>query len=159
MLPYQHKAPAAKENISEKMSLPAKGAHFLFSGLTCILIALVSLLFVFTLISLLTTGAIPGIKIPEIIPTWGAVIIIFIIYAAVVPPLKVLRFRFSPHKPYSLYGSESSPKHGDTTLWLTFFILITWFISEHRSEIYAALKNFPEWWRNFVDTIGPWFYR
>lgn len=141
------------------MSLAAKSAHLLFSGAISTLIALLSLLTIFALVSLLTIGAIPEVTIPEKIPRFGAAVILLAAYTIIVLPLKNLRFKFSPHKPYSLYGGEPSPKYGDATLWFALFILLAWYVSEHRASLYAGLKNFPEQWRNFVDMIGPWFYQ
>jgi hypothetical protein len=149
----------SKKDVIKKPDILAKSAYLLFYGAASTLISLLSIIFIFALVSLLANDPLPGITIPEKIPNWGAVTILLMLYIAIVLPLKALRFKFSPHKPYSLYGSESSPKHGDATLWLALFILLGWFASEHQTEIYAALGSFPAWWRNFVDSIGPWFYQ
>lgn len=132
----------------------AKCAYLLFSGAISALIALLSILLVFALVSVLAAGT-----IPEKMPNLAAAGILLFVYMIIVLPLKNLRFKFSLHKSYSLYGSRSAAKYGDATLWLALFILLTWFVSEHRMGISASLGNFPEWWRNFVDTVGPWFYQ
>lgn len=159
MIPYQNKIPADKKNIPEKLGPLARSAYLLFSGAISTLIALLSLLTTFAFVSLLTAGAISGITIPEKTPNWGAAVILLVAYTIIVLPLKSLRFRFSPHKEYSLYGGRPAPKYGDATLWLALFILLVWYVSENRAMLSSALGNFPDWWRNFVDMIGPWFYR
>jgi hypothetical protein len=149
----------ADKDTPGKMSLIAKSAHLLFSCAINTLIALLSLILSFALISLLISGIIPGIRVPEKIPHWGTAAILLAAYTIIVLPLKNLHFKFSPHKSYSLYGSQPTHKYGDATLWLALFILSVWFVSEHREEISASLRNFPDWWRNFVDMVGPWFYQ
>jgi hypothetical protein len=149
----------AKGTEHSKQSPVAKCAYFLFSGATSALIALLSLLLIFTLLSLFMGGDIPMITIPEKIPNWGAAVILLAVYMIIVFPMKSLRYRLSPRKSYSLYGSRRSPKYGDATLWFAFFILLAWYASEHREGIRTSLGNFPDWWRNFVDTVGPWFYK
>lgn len=154
-----YKIPGSKESAPQKMSLVAKSTYLLCSGAISTLIAILSLLLVFTLVSLLTTGTIPGVTIPAKIPSWGAAIMILVFYTITTLPLKALRYSLLPHKSYALSGEQSSPKYGDVTLWLAFFILSGWYISEHRTEIITYLENFPDWWRNFVDMVGPWFYQ
>jgi hypothetical protein len=162
MIPRQdarYKIPVLREKSQENISALGKSAYLLFSGTISTLIAILSILLVFSMVSLLTTNTISGITLPQKIPNWGAAILLLIAYTIIVLPLKALRYRVSPHKSYSLYGSGPTPKYGDATLWLALFILLTWYASEHREEFSVYLKNFPAWWRNFVDTVGPWFYR
>jgi hypothetical protein len=147
------------EKSQKDPSLIAKGAYILCSGSISALIALVSLLLIFALVSLLASGTIPGVAIPDKIPNWGIAIILLLIYTIIVLPMKSLRYHLSPHKSYSLYRAHPTPKYGDATLWLAFFILLAWYVSEHKTGISASLESFPDWWRNFVDTAGPWFYR
>lgn len=162
MIPRQdtrYKLPTLGEKSQESISTLGKSAYLLFSGTVSTLIAILSILLVFEMVSVLSTNTIFGITIPEKIPNWGAAILLLIAYTVIVLPLKALRYRVSPHKSYSLYGSGPTPKYGDATLWLALFILLAWYISENRIMLSLYLKNFPEWWRNFVDTVGPWFYR
>jgi hypothetical protein len=147
----------SKKDAAKKPDILAKSAYLLFYGAASTLISLLSIIFIFALVSLLTNDPLPGITVPEKIPNWGTAIILLGLYVVIVLPLKDLRFRFSPHKNYALH--DPNPKHGDATLWLAFFILLLWYATEHKERIYAALGDFPAWWRNFVDTIGPWFYR
>lgn len=150
---------SSKKDTVKKPDFFARSAFLFFYGAASTLIALLSVVFIFALISLLANDPLPGIIVPEKIPNWGAVTILLLLYIVIVLPLKALRFKFSPHKEYSLYNSHPAPKHGDATLWLALFILFAWYASEHKTEIYAALGNFPAWWRNFIDMIGPWFYQ
>lgn len=155
----RYATPVLTEKPTKESDIVAKSAYFLFSGAISALIALLSILLVFALVSVLASDTVFGIIIPERIPNWTAAVLLLIAYLIIVLPLKSIRFKFSPHKSYSLYGSRPAQKYGDTTLWIALFILLGWFVSEHKAEIYAALENFPAWWRNFVDSVGPWFYQ
>lgn len=162
MIPRQntrYQSPVSKKEAPQKISPVARCAYLLFSGTISALIALVSILLVFVMVAILTSGTVFGITIPEQIPDWGAMILLLIAYVIIVMPLQILHFKFSPHKEYALYGMQSSPKYGDQTLWFALFILLGWYISEHRSEFAVSLQSFPGWWRNFVDTVGPWLYQ
>lgn len=154
-----YRAPVLEKKSPKNAGIILKSAYFLFYGSVSGLIALISLLLIFALASLLSVGTVFGIMISEKLTNWGVAVILLIMYTVIVFPLKALRHRFSPHKEYSLYGTQPTAKYGDATLWLALFILLAWFVSEHQTEISASLGNFPDWWRNFVDTIGPWFYR
>jgi hypothetical protein len=143
----------------KKMNIIGKSAYFFCSGSISTLVALLSLLLVFSLVSLVTTGAIPGVNIPTKITPFAAACILLLVYTIIILSLKALRYSLIPHKSYSLYGGRSEPKYGDSTIWLAFFILLAWYISEHRTELAAYLGNFPAWWRNVVDMVGPWFYK
>ncbi len=150
----------SKKGDHQKTSLAEKSAYFLFAGAVSTLIAFISLLFIFILVSLLAGDPIPGVVIPEKIPTWGAAVILLAVYYALVFPLKALRFKFSLRRNrYALYRTQNAPEHGDATLWFALFILLFWYASEHKTELSAYLGNFPLWWRNFVDTVGPWFFQ
>lgn len=155
----RYKMPSSEGKTSQDMSPVAKWAYLFCSGIISTLIAFLSLLLIFALVSLLTTDLVPRINIPAKIPTWGVAIVLLLTYTIIVLPLKALRYRISPHKEYSLYGERPAAKYGDSTLWIALSILVAWYISEHSVELSIYLQVFPAWWRGFVDTVGPWFYQ
>ncbi|MBI2120982.1 MAG: hypothetical protein HYT94_05160 [Parcubacteria group bacterium] len=151
--------PAAEKKIDKKPSRAERGAYLLSYFMISTLIAILSLVVILILLSILTSGTIFGEEVSKKIPIWLAAIITLAAYVLLVLPLKALRYYITPHNSYALYPSHASPKYGDATLWLLFFILLAWYIMDNKDGIGISLQNFPEWWRLFVDTAGAWLYR
>lgn len=128
-------------------------AHFI-SGLIWaalgLVAALVTLGWLFALLSLITTGAVFG-WIPLHVPLWIAIIGLILIYQAVVWPLRALRHGLAPR-----YYGYVHPWHAfwDALVGLFILALIVWLLTHHghdlRQSFDAVQQNVQPAWNQFV---------
>jgi phage shock protein PspC (stress-responsive transcriptional regulator) len=121
-----------------------------------LLSTLVSLLCVFSLVSLLATGAVFGILLPASIPVWAGLVILLIAFQVVALPLRVMR-----HAMY--YGIGYNPVcAGWLHFWnavaaLGFLAVVVWFAHSHSVQVHEAVRGLPHEIHRGVDAIRDWW--
>jgi len=126
-------------------------AHFI-SGLIWaalgLLGALVTVVWLFALFSLVTTGAVFG-WLPSHLPLWAAVIGLLLVYQAVVWPLRAIRHGLMPR----FYGYPY-PWHPfwDALVGLSLLAVAVWFFTHHGHDLQRSLDSLqqnmqPAWQR------------
>lgn len=109
-------------------------AHFI-SGLIWAALglfgAVVTLLWLFALFSLLTSGAVFGWN-PFHLPLWAAIIGILLVYQAVIWPLRAVRHGLVPR----FYG-YTYPWHAfwDALVGLLIFVVVVWYFTHHGQDL------------------------
>lgn len=116
---------------------------------------ILTLIAIFALISLVTTGAVFGLALPAGVPVWVAFIVLIVVYKIVVWPLKALRHAwFWGHGPY-FAGPLFS--FGDTIVWLGFVVLMVWLADRYVPHAHEVLQNLPPAFHHAVDTVKEWW--
>ena len=117
--------------------------------------AIVTLITIFALISLVTTGAVFGLALPAGVPVWVAFIALLVVYHMVVWPLKAMRHAcYWGRRPY-FAAPLISP--GDTIVWLGFVVLLIWLADRYVPHAHEALQQLPPAIHQAVDTVKQWW--
>ena len=96
------------------------------------LIAVLSVLWIWGLITIIGKGVIFGVAIPPSLPLWVALLIWFCIYGFVLAPIKAARwasYHYSSGGQGQYDGHYYHPHHGDSLegiVWLSFFVVLIW---------------------------------
>jgi phage shock protein PspC (stress-responsive transcriptional regulator) len=108
-----------------------------------VLRAAVFVVWVLTVISLVTTGLVFGWPLPNGIPLWAGLLALVFLYVAVAGPIRFASrasyWAASGHG-YSWYAA------GDSLLWLGFTIIFFWFAYHYVPGVGAMLHKLPEFW-------------
>ncbi len=121
-----------------------------------LLSALVTVVCLFSLVSLLATGAVFGILLPAGIPVWAGLIILIVAFQVIALPLRFMR-----HAMY--YGSGYDPVcAGWLHFWnavagLGFIAVVVWFASRHSAQVHEAIRNLPHEIHSAVDSVRRWW--
>jgi phage shock protein PspC (stress-responsive transcriptional regulator) len=131
------------------------GAAFLLP-LVGLIRAVITLVWLFALISLLTTGAVFGLVLPVGLPWWITVLSLVILYQIVVWPLRAIR--------YSCWHSCYGPRHPlaavwDIVVWTGFLVLLVWFADRYIPQAHEALMNLPAALHHAADAVKEWWNR
>jgi hypothetical protein len=100
----------------------------------------------YAMLSVLTTGAIFGWRIPiGGMPVWGSLIILVVLYAMFTGPLHAIRHIGYEHR----FAHQYSPfraLHG--LLWLCFTLLFAWLAYQHIPQAHALIDSLPDAWHH-----------
>ncbi len=108
-----------------------------------ILRAAVFVIWVLTVISLVTTGLIFGWPLPSGIPLWAGLLIVIFLYVAVAGPIRLAsRVSYSAASGHN-YGWYAA---GDSLLWLGFTIVFFWLAYHYVPGIQVMLHKLPVFW-------------
>lgn len=133
---------------------PGPGLWIAWPVLT-LLRGILTLIAIFALISLITTGAVFGLALPAGVPVWVACIVLIVVYNIVVWPLKVWRhawcWRRGPHFAAPLFSL------GDTIIWLGCVVFLIWLADRYVPHAHEALQNLPPAIHHAVDTVKQWW--
>ncbi len=135
------------------MAPPTYGSR-LAAGMTMpILTAINAVIFwggLFAILSLLRKGDVYGMRMPEGVPIWIGVIIVFVLMQAIGAPLEAAR-----RAGYQTLGGANAGWFAawDGLLAVGFGILVLWFGYNHMPEIRDALTHLPDIWHNFIDSF------
>ena len=108
------------------------------------------------MVSLVNTGAILTWSLPEDVPLWGAVLILFVAYQIAVSPLRAAQqWSGSPaaQPQPAWYGFWS------LVLWLIAMAFAGWLVLNHLPEIREFLQRVPELFQDFADAFRHLFSR
>ncbi len=131
------------------------GAGFILP-IVSLLRAAITFVWIFALISLLTTGAVFGLVLPAGLPWWVTLVALIIVYNLVVWPLRAIRYSYW----HSCYG----PRHPlaslwDTVVWLAFLAVLVWLADRYIPQAHEALLNLPAALHQAVDSVKEWWSR
>jgi phage shock protein PspC (stress-responsive transcriptional regulator) len=109
---------------------------------------LLAIVWLFALISLITTGAIFGWLVPAGIPLWVAVILLFLLYHIVTGPMKAARYHHAWDHEHHYDGWSGI----EDSLGLLFLIIAGWFLYSHYPTVHNFVNDLPEevrqWWNS-----------
>ncbi len=124
-----------------------------FLSLTKLVITFV---WIFATISLVSTGAVFGLALPLGVPLWVGLIFLFVAFRFLVWPLRAARHAF-------YYQTGYWPRHGlfcgfaDSFVWLGMLIILVWLADRYVPQAHAALQNLPPAVHHTVDSIREWW--
>ncbi len=101
-----------------------------------ILVALVTLAWLFALLSLLATGAVFGWPLAHL-PLWAAVVLLVVLYQLVVRPLRALRYAHSPYFYAYRYRAHAL---ADALMGLLLLAALVWLLSDHMPAVQHLLE-------------------
>jgi phage shock protein PspC (stress-responsive transcriptional regulator) len=100
----------------------------------------------YAMLSVLTTGAIFGWRIPiGGMPVWGSLIVLVVLYGMLTGPLRAIRHIGYEHRfahQYAPFGAL----HG--VLWLAFAALFAWLAYQHIPQAHALIDSLPDAWHH-----------
>ena len=126
---------------------PMMGVGHAFLGMSLPLVAIVNaamfVAWILVVISAVLTGTIFGWPLPEQLPLWGSLLILFAIYIALTAPLRAARHA---HMAWGPYYSPWASIAG--LFWVAFTALFFWLAYQHIPEVHALLDELPSLWQN-----------
>lgn len=120
----------------------------------CLTKVIITFVWIFATLSLLSTGAVFGLPLPAGIPMWVGLIFLFVAFRFIVWPLKASRHAFYYHAGYG-------PRYGggflDSFVWLGVLVVLVWLADRHVPQAHAALQNLPPAVHHAVDSLREWW--
>ena len=121
---------------------PLVGATLPLFGL---LIGVVTLIWIFAVISVINTHAIFGWPLPFRFPVWVAIVILVILLNVVIGPFKYMR-----HAQYSHpYGPVVAI--WTSMAWMAFLVFLGWLAYQHSQELQNFIQNLPNVWNEMMN--------
>ncbi len=120
--------------------------------------ALVMFVWIFALISFLTTGAIFGLALPAGLPWWVTLLAFLVAYNLVIWPLRAIRHSYK----YGFYGPRHPPVFlglWDAIVWLGFLALLVWLADRYVPQAHEALQNLPPVLHRAMTAVQEWWAR
>jgi len=105
-----------------------------------ILVGILSIVWIFAIISVINTHAIFGWPLPLRFPVWAAILILVILLNIVTGPFKYVRNARYGHPYGGIVAVWTS------MAWMAFLIFISWFAYTHSPEVRTFLQNLPNVW-------------
>lgn len=116
----------------------------------------ITVLWICTLVSLLTTGTLFGLALPASVPVWMAALLLFIAYGMVAGPLKLAR-----HACYRGLGQPSWVWSLvfllDAVVWVGVVAALFWLAVHYFPEIREAVHNLPSVAHQAADDVRTWW--
>ena len=145
----QHWAPGFHPGAGSWLALPL--VSLLRGGLI--------LLWLASLVSLLTTGAIFGLALPSGMPLWAACVLSVVAYKIVAWPIKAIRRGY-------YYSAGAGPHFASPFIWMGeavigvgFLVVFLWLATHHWSEVHAAIAALPPMIHQGIDAVREWWSR
>ena len=117
---------------------------------------IVTFVWIFATISLVSTGAVFGLALPVGIPLWVGLIFLFVAFRFIAWPLRAARHAF-----YYQAGYWPRQPHcfgfADTFVWLGMLIVLVWLADRYVPEAHAALQNLPPAVHHTVESVREWW--
>lgn len=109
------------------------------------LIGVLTLIWVFAVISVINTHAIFGWPLPFRFPVWIAIVILIILLNVVIGPFKYMR-----HAQYSHpYGPVVAI--WTSMAWMAFLVFLAWLAYQHSAELQSFIQNLPNVWNEMMN--------
>ena len=113
-------------------------------------------LWICTLISLLSTGAVFGVALPAGVPVWVAVVVLMFAYGMLVWPLKAARRAFyyggAPGAPFALFCVI------DALIWVAVVGALLWLAFHFFPQARDAIHNIPTVVHDMVNSMRDWWH-
>jgi phage shock protein PspC (stress-responsive transcriptional regulator) len=108
------------------------------------------------IVSLVNTGAILGWALPEGIPVWAGVLMLFVGYQIVVSPIRAVQ-----HWSWQLQsGGQPGPyAFWNAVIWLMGMAFVVWIGSNHLPEIREFIQRLPPLIHDFAEAVRHLFTR
>jgi phage shock protein PspC (stress-responsive transcriptional regulator) len=121
---------------------PLVGATLPIFGL---LIGVLTLIWIFAVISVINTHAIFGWPLPFRFPIWVAIVILVILLNVVIGPFKYMR--------NAQYSHPFGPVVAIWTsmAWMAFLVFLAWLAYQHSSELQNFVQNLPNVWNEMMN--------
>jgi len=107
-----------------------------------------------TMISLVNTGGVLDWRLPEDVPLWAAVLILFVGYQVVVSPVRTAQQFWRP-----LDGAPSPWAFWNAVVWLIGMFVVVWLASHHVPEIREFLQRLPPLIHDFAQAMHDFWAR
>lgn len=137
---------------------PGEGAWFVLPIVSA-LRKILALVWIFAMVSLLSSGAVFGIPLPWGIPVWAGVLCLFVLHGLLVSPLKAVRracywsaARGPFYAPPFLYFL-------DALIGIGFVVVLLWGVVHHLPQIHDAIRNVPSVIHEAVAAVESWWAR
>jgi phage shock protein PspC (stress-responsive transcriptional regulator) len=121
---------------------PLAGATLPIFG---VLIGLISLIWIFAVISVINTHAIFGWPLPFRFPVWVAIVILIILLNVVIGPFKYMRDAQYAH-PYGAVVAVWA-----SIAWMAFLVFVAWLAYQHAPELQNFIQNLPNVWNEMMN--------
>jgi phage shock protein PspC (stress-responsive transcriptional regulator) len=121
---------------------PLVGATLPIFGL---LIGVLTLIWIFAVISVINTHAIFGWPLPFRFPVWVAIVILIILLNVVTGPFKYMRDARYSH-PYGAVVAVWA-----SMAWMAFLVFLAWLAYQHAPEIQNFIQNLPNVWNEMMN--------
>ena len=121
---------------------PLAGATLPIFG---VLIGLISLIWIFAVISVINTHAIFGWPLPFRFPMWVAIVILIILLNVVIGPFKYMRDAQYAH-PYGAVVAVWA-----SMAWMAFLVFLAWLAYQHAPELQNFIQNLPNVWNEMMN--------
>ena len=117
---------------------------------------IITFVWLFATISLVSTGAVFGLPLPLGVPLWVGLIFLFVAFRFIVWPLRAARHAF-------YYRAGYWPRHGhfggfaDSFVWVGMLIVLMWLADRYVPQAHTALQNLPPAVHHTVDSVREWW--
>jgi len=109
-----------------------------------VLTGVLTLLWIFAVISVINTHAIFGWPLPLRLPVWVAIVILVILLNVVTGPFKFMRDARYAH-PYGAVAAVWA-----SMAWMAFLIFLAWLAYQHATELQNFIQNLPNVWNEMM---------
>lgn len=119
----------------------------------------VTAIWIFAMISLLTTHRVFGLALPDGMPLWAGIGLLCFILLAFVSPLR------AAHRALSRHGWGGQPcapvffSLWDTIVWLGFVAFVIWLADRYVPHVHEAIMNLPPALHDAADSVKQWWAR
>jgi len=129
---------------------PASVMYPLAGAFFGIIVGVLSLIWIYAVISLVNTHSVFGWPLPVHFPLWVAILILIVILQIVTGPLKYSwsASNYSNHPWGGLIALSTS------TIWLAFMVVAVWLAYQHLPEVREFLENLPQIWNEILNGRG-----
>jgi len=110
-----------------------------------VLIGVLSLIWLFSVISVINTHAIFGWPLPLRFPSWVAIVILLILLNIVIGPFKYMRHVQYAH-PFGPVAALWA-----SLAWLAFLVFLVWMAYQHSTEVNNFIHNLPSVWDEMMN--------
>jgi phage shock protein PspC (stress-responsive transcriptional regulator) len=150
-----------RQNWRQNWARHAHDHHDWFVGsLLSLLLALITLVGLFAVISLILTGSIFTFGLPAGMPIWVGIILLIVIFHVIKWPLRVARHAAHYH---GAYGPEYHHWPGSFLVpllwWAAVLLFITWVASHHSVKAHEVLEQVRHEAHTAVDSVRDWWNR
>lgn len=142
---HAHKAKAQMRRARHEMRMRARGFSPFFGFMSAIL----AVVWIWALVSLVTTGAVFGWMIPGL-PIWAAILLLFIGYHAFTGPFRAHRYTQSGQ----MMIHEQSPwMHLADMMSAVFIGIVVWFAYTHYPPVHEFIDSIPGYVQRAIESI------
>ena len=118
-----------------------------------IIIAILSLLWVFGLISLIGKGTVLGYAIPAGIPLWIAILVWVCLYSFIVWPFKAARWHYTYVQGGNVHHYHNHDGFPEAIAWFAFWAIVIWALWHYVPGSHPYFEKVSLWWQHVWANI------